>query len=323
MGAVERALLRRAGNYRIGRSISLNPEGHIVVSFNMPELAIRRRLVKEPEKHSLMRAFDKMFVDGNPKTGKIGAIMLYDPTRGGPRCLGSFAVTNFSRKKGILGGHRLVLFPSWIYRSNTIGFMGMDGRPTILDAHHITFEPKSDGTLNCHATRFNRKTPRHILCKALSAEDDRILLSQVFVQDHKSLDPVGLLTKTVKRPTNSEKTVKEWDDSLHFNFPEKHILMSPPDLMNTNDYEIVFCKIYLSKGKVEPRPDEKFPAVVFSKMPSKSISRQCRGAWYSIGIYPDLYLSILLSRMDGCLKSSIMWAFEEKEYGKVPEDDNP
>jgi hypothetical protein len=201
--------------------------------------------------------------------------------------------------------------------------MEKSGQSRPYDAHHITFEPNLDGTINCHATSFDRTKERLVLCDRITAEGDRVLLCQVFIQDHRSLDPVGLLKRTIPWESDVEGTVRKWRETLHANFRERHMVMIPPNLLNKHEYDIVFGRMYLSNRRLRPPSDERYPAVVFSTMPSRATTQSLERTWYSVGIYPDLYLSMSFYRMDGTLQSSTMWGFEEDIKDTPPQAQYP
>ena len=311
MGVLERAFLRRAGRYRIRTDVSTGENGQIDVTFNLPGSPFHRRAIPEPEKHCVMRAFDRMFVQGKSKIGRIGALILYDPLRGGFRCVASFALTNFSRPNGVLRGHRLVLFPSWSYQGHTIAFKNVSGKSVFYDAHHVTFEPNPDGSINCHATSFDRKEPKEVLCGQIADEDGGVLLTQIFIQDHESLDPVGVLRRSFPCNSNPEDKTTEWRDVLQKSFPRRHIVMIPPNLMNRSDRGIVFGRIYLSREESFRKVGEKFPAMVFTELPSVGTTSRLERNWFRIKVVSDLFLYVSLYRIDGTLtQSKPIWAFE-------------
>lgn len=310
MSILEDAFRKGAGRYRIRPYLSLSSENRIEASFHLPGAFPGRRKVANPEKHCLMRAFDKMFIQGDPTTGRIGALMLYDPARGGCRCLASFALTHCRRERGILGGHRLVLFPSWKMTSNTIEFKDSSGTTKLFNAHHVTFEPNTDGTVNCHATRLNGNDKLK-LSSRLKAEDNRIPLCQVLIQDHRSLDPVGLIKRSIAWESDPEQTIRIWRESLHENFPDRHILMIPPDLINKSEYGVVLVKMYLSNSKMDPPSEGRFPGIVFSTLPSRATEGLSPSKRFVIKIQEGLYLSIAVLRLDGVLPSKVTWTFEK------------
>jgi len=304
---LESSLMRNAGRYRIRRSLSPVSQGNIEVTLTLPG-AFGRRLVSEPEKHCLMRAFDRMFTQGDSRTGKIGALVLADPARGGIKCLASFALTTWTRKQGILGGHRFVLFPSWRAGSNTLAFVNSSGNSVLFDAHHITFEPNKDGTVNCHATGVDRAKKLSIN-RRLEVEDDRILLCQVLVQDHQSLDPVGQIRKTVPCFSDRGRVIREWRESFKKNFPRDHMLLIPPNLTNDRKRDVVMVDMYLSNKAISSPQKGTYPGVVFSTLPTQSAKAIPR-KHYLINIWPSLNLSVDVTRLDGTLRSKVMWAFE-------------
>jgi len=304
--------MRQASNYRIRARVSAAAAGQVRVTFDLPDMQLVGRTVEQPEKHCLMRAFDKLFLQGDPKTGKIGVLAMFDPTRRRFSCLASFAVTRYSQPKGVLGGHRFVLFPSWKSRSDLVAFMDSSGRTTPFDAHHVTFQPNPDGTLSGHATPSDRSGSRRLLCRKLRPEEGAVRLCQVFFNDYQWLDPAGKLTRVIPCESNVEQTVQKWNDCLRANFPSRHITMVPPDLMKSEEEPTVWGSLYLSKAPQHSmkRPD-RFPSILSSKMPKGWDTRMSTRRLVEIGIYPDLYLSVSLRRIGVTLPSPIMWAFEE------------
>jgi hypothetical protein len=308
-GIVERALVRRVNRYRIRARLSLTEEGRIKVAFTMPGGFLWRKVLQQNDNHCLLRAFDRMLVEGNPNSGKIGTLLLFDPIRGGMKCLASFAVTDWTGGEGILRGHRFVLFPSWKSLSNMVVFVDTHGQNNIFDAHHITFESNSDGSLNCHATSPDRRN-RYVICRRMVEEGGSVILGQALVQNQLALDSAGRVTKMISWPSNPEKMIEIWGPSLRRNFADRHPMLTPPDLTNKNDYGVVLAKLRLGNKPPKPGIDERLPACCFSTVPSKATSAEVRRRDYCIKIYSDLFLSVSLLRVDGKLKSDSVWAFE-------------
>lgn len=309
MNILEHALVKRAGSYRIKWRLVLASDQTIEAFFYLPGAPPWRRIVENPEKHCLMRALDKLFVQGNPTIGRIGTQLLYDPLRGGCKCMTSFAVTDCKHGEGILKGHRLVLFPSWWKDSCTIAFCDSSGVPRLFDAHHVTFEPNKDGTVNCHATHLNGE--KRCLNRRMRPEGDHIQICQTLVQDHRRLDPVGVIKRSIPCPSDSRSTIQRWRESLRTNFPERHILMTPPQVASATDDDVILVKTYISNTRSEPPRNDRFPGIVFSTLPSKAIVGPVRKRSFFARLSSNLYLSSATMRLDGTLLSKVIWTFDK------------
>lgn len=291
--------MKQAGNYRIRAKVSSAAAGQIEVRFDMLDIRLRKRSVERPENHCLMRAFDRLFLEGNPRTGKIGVLVLYNPSQGGLRCLASFAVTDYSQSHGILGGHRFVLFPSWKSRSDLLAFVDSSGKTTPFDAHHVTFQPASDGTLSCHATLSDRREDRYVLSRKLEAEEGVVRLCQVFIPDNRLLDPVGRLTRVIPSRSDVDETIRRWNQCLQTNFPYRQPVMIPPDSMKSGEESVVWGSLYLSKtSQLSGKTIDRFPIALYPKMPPGWNSQPHKRRLVEIGIYPDMYLLVSLRRID-------------------------
>lgn len=300
--------MERAGNYRIGRTVRLISRNRIEISFEMPGAPFGRRTIKEPENHCLMRAFDIALVHGRSNPGKIDALILYDPSRGGYKCLASFAVTNYCKGKGILEGHRIVLFPSWKSHTGHMAFIDSSGIPTPFDAHHITFEPNSDGTLNCHA-RLPDRGKRPLPLYDRPAKGGWIRLCQVFINEHHWLDPVGQLKRSFHIDSDPESTVVKWRQTLREHLPDRHTLMIPPDLYNKNKDSVVWATMYLTDSPLKPSLGNALDPTFLASMPSERVRQPFKTKRFSIKIHGNLYLLISLHRIDAPLQQEILWGF--------------
>jgi hypothetical protein len=309
-GILENALIDRVRKYKIRQRLSVTKGGQVQLAFSIRGSFVHRRVVDRAENHCVMRAFDRMLAEGNPRSGKIGVLLLFDPARGGLRCLASFAVTDWSSGQGVLRGHRFVLFPSWKYGSGMVLFKDNSKKENVFKAHHITFDSNPDGTLNCHATSADRNI-HYKLCQRMLEEDGNVILGEALVQNHRSLDQVGLLAKSIDPPCDPKKLIQLWEPSLRSSFTERHPVLIPPDIFNKEDRGIVMVQMRLGNRLPKPGKKHGIPMVCFSQSPQESISKSVQSREYYIRIYPDLILSLSLIRLDGMLKSDTIWAFEK------------
>lgn len=309
MGILERAVVNRIRTTKVQSRLVATDSGRIELSFWIRDGIVWKRNVERPENHCLMRAFDKMLREGNPDTGKIGVLQLFDPSRGGLRCPASFAVTDRRGGHGILQGRRFILFPSWMPVTNVIQFKNSSGEGFRFDAHHVTYESNSDGTLSCHATSVDGKEHRN-LARMKPDEDGNFAIGDAFMQNHLALDAGGFLTRSIELPCEPHKLIEKWGTSLRRNFPHQQPVLFPPDIYNKDDCRVLMMRMRLGGKTPRPSQSERISPVCFSDTPKDfvdgpKVHRDCH-----IRIYSDLYLSLSVFRMNGVLQSDSVWLFE-------------
>lgn len=271
-----------------------------------PHAVLPMKTIKS-DSHCAIRAFQYLIDHKHPNIGRIGLVLLDDPSRKGMKCLFSFSMSERRSGGGLLKNRWLVIFPGWDSYPLQEWFKSDSASSIVYAAHHITYQSNSKGIISCHVTSPDRGSHK-TLSKSLPTYSDGIRLCQIIIQDYSILNGIGAIEGLSSKELSQEDAEK-WGQVIKSNIGEKHPLLIPKDHSNKSNKPLIMVLISLSAAKSIPGRID-LPAKCMTSFPMPEDLKSVKLRTYNIALAPELFLNLTIFRTSGSIQRGNAWVFE-------------